>query len=531
MATSRAPYRNSQHPPRYSTLSLNSVATLPLYPAADYDIADSTLASSVQDSYRQHEYHLYQDSRPWATLRLVSKSASKSNCPRYISGDSVTGTVELDLPEPQAISSVKVLLKGHLITSSLSTDTFQFVEHSVVVWEKGRTVNQDNTQDATSSNGKLHGHFSWPFSFPFPTEYPRHAASKSKGSSPIESTTDAIPIPQTLIEKSANIAVVYEVVLRIVSGVFRRKYKLHVDVLYIPVIRSLPLSTTRKDAYLSGSYLPGPVEDTEGWTEVSSARLSLARRHKASTTSSFSSHSTDALVACQVSSPLTYWIHSRYSPNVQFYIANPVAYSKGTAIPCYIVCTSDSDEIGLVKDFTAQQCFAVELRQLWIYTRDAQHAPSVNVSEITRSGKANPNVNQVVARVGEAVWWTPVRGGYGDRKKGVETRLEGEIHLERDLFPSCETTFLCVQYNISIALRASQDFVVKNIVTSGGVSSSAMSNGMCLGTYPVKITTLGHMDDPLPTSFTPRHAGRRSRKGYEQISDVHFLSYSPLDVR
>ncbi|EAU82656.1 hypothetical protein CC1G_12424 [Coprinopsis cinerea okayama7 len=512
MATSRMPYSNSQHPPRYSTLSLNSVATLPLYPAADYDIADSTLASSVQDSYRQHEYHLYQDSRPWATLRLVSKSTSKSNCPRYITGDDVTGTVELDLPEPQAISSVKVLLKGHLVTSSLSTDTFQFVEHSVVVWEKGHAMNQGKAPESTS-NGKLHGRFEWPFSFPFPTEYPRHGPSKSKGSSSIESTTDTIPTPQTLIEKTANIAVVYEVVLRIVSGVFRRRYKLHVDVLYVPAIRSLPMSTSRKDAYLRGAHLPGPVEDMEGWTEVPSARFTLVRRQVETGASARS-----GLIAVPV--------------NCQLYIAHPAAYAKGTTIPCYLVCTSDSDEIDLVKDFTTRQCLAMELRQSWIYTRDAQHARSVDVPEITRSGKANPNVNQVVARVGEAVWWTPVHGGYADRRRGVETRLEGEIHLERDLFPSCETSFLCVQYNISIALRDSQDFVVKNIETSEGVSSStATSNRTCLGTYPVKITTLGHMDDPLPTCFTPRHAGRRSRKGYEQISDVHFLSASPLDVR
>jgi hypothetical protein len=66
-----------------------------------------------------------------------------------------------------------------------------------------------------TAKNKLSGRFEWPFEFPFPKDFS------------VGGGTNALPYtsPQTLLERGVNVTVIYEIVVKVVSGSFKTKDK------------------------------------------------------------------------------------------------------------------------------------------------------------------------------------------------------------------------------------------------------------------------------------------------------------------
>jgi hypothetical protein len=96
-----------------------------------------------------------------------------------------------------------------MMTNALTEGTQVFLETSYTIRSGGASQGS-----SSSSFGKLQGRHEWPFSFPFPTEF----EAPQRGGSNQTYTT-----PQTVVERGINGNVMYEVVVKIVSGLLRTK--------------------------------------------------------------------------------------------------------------------------------------------------------------------------------------------------------------------------------------------------------------------------------------------------------------------
>ena len=110
------------------------------------------------------------------------------------------------------------------MTSSVADGSHVFLEHVHSLWKHDRgesppsvTVS-DGGPAAEIVKGKFRGKFEWPFSFPFPSDFPYFG--KRKGSGETLFTT-----PQTLMERGVNATIIYEVIVKVISGLFRNKHK------------------------------------------------------------------------------------------------------------------------------------------------------------------------------------------------------------------------------------------------------------------------------------------------------------------
>ncbi|KAJ2930876.1 hypothetical protein H1R20_g6213, partial [Candolleomyces eurysporus] len=155
--------------------------------------------------------------------------------------------------------------------------------------------------------------------------------------------------------------------------------------------------------------------------------------------------------------------------------------------------------------------------------------------------------------VGSAVWWNPLimsSGGGESVEENVAgdpssltSLLEGEIHLDSDLFPTCDVPFLSVTYNVSASITSTtQDLTVERVrpapapSTSPPVSPSvknailgaandALKDLENVASTPVQIVTVKGEGDPIPVSFMPRSAPKKV-----DLSVVKEVEYSGVVV-
>ncbi|KAJ2923675.1 hypothetical protein H1R20_g13418, partial [Candolleomyces eurysporus] len=474
-----SPYTNEQGrngPPRYSALS---VADLPVYPTPE-DLDISSLYAGT-DTRQIFEFTLESGGttskrHTWATLQLSSVVPNAVKRPRYTGGDNVEGSIILDLKRPQTIHSVVVLLRGKMMTNALTEGTQVFLESSHTI-RSGGAANRGNP------NSKY--------------------------------TT-----PQTVLERGINGNVMYEVVVKIVSGLLRTKDRITANVLYVPVIKAPPLPPLRASAYRAGTYLVGPDDDPSGWHALSPLKLNINVKERPSLA---------ADIVCTV------------------YVANPTVYTRGTVIPCYLICEapdqSEIDEIGvLLHAFTSQQCVSLKLTQRVLYVRDPLQAASYKRADLAKSGvgKVEDHTSHH-NEIGVAVWWTP--GSLGDRhaggdlEPGTRSCLEGEIHLDSAILPSTETPFLVISHAVSSSVDESQDLNISVLPCDGGErgptihkrhSSSASHatpqnpSPQELGLFQVTIVTSNGEGSPVPAPFTPRPP--RKKKDVTTVQDLQYHS-------
>lgn len=109
------------------------------------------------------------------------------------------------------------------MTSSFADGSHVFLEHVHPLWKYGvgESPPANATLDGAHSQvvkGRFRGRFEWAFSFPFPTQFPY--LGKRKGSEATVCTT-----PQTLMERSVHATIIYEVIVKVVAGLFKSRHK------------------------------------------------------------------------------------------------------------------------------------------------------------------------------------------------------------------------------------------------------------------------------------------------------------------
>lgn len=115
------------------------------------------------------------------------------------------------------------------MTSSLAEGSHVFLEHVHPVWKDDSSAS-GSPQSPTggmhspqSATGKQSGRVELPFEFDFPTEF--SVGGSGNGKDPDSNSTGSgkqYATPQTLMERGVSATIVYEVVLKVVSGAFFR---------------------------------------------------------------------------------------------------------------------------------------------------------------------------------------------------------------------------------------------------------------------------------------------------------------------
>jgi hypothetical protein len=255
-------------------------------------------------------------------------------------------------------------------------------------------------------------------------------------------------------------------------------------------------------------------------------------------------------------------------------VAKPTTYTRGTLIPCYIVCQNNNldpyQPNHLLRTFAGQECVSLGLKRRLVYFRDARQGASVVSRDPTAvsSGKyaGLDDMCDETKKVGpSAVWWSPRGAGSGEyaARANVVT-LEGEMHLDGDLLPSCDVPFLLVsvsafdlssrltltgggtcQYTVSVDLSQSQELLVECIQDTPNGSPSPPSSPVtptsrrtsrftrsvdlrdkqglskCDVSLPVTIVTV-KASGPHPIGYMPRAVVQKPDRS--EVQEVEYIA-------
>ncbi|KAG2013075.1 hypothetical protein CC2G_010013 [Coprinopsis cinerea AmutBmut pab1-1] len=441
---------------------------------------------------QEHEFHITSDSendgRPWATMRLFTRSSTgssqKSHYPRYFGGDAIAGTVELDLDKSQTINSITLTLKGRFMTRSVGQGSHTFLNQTFTVWNKNvgepRSAVPSSLDIASSKknkfNAKLQGKYEWPFSFPFPTEIclPLKGGDKKQL---------IVQTPQTFLERTIIANIQYDLVMTITHGLFRPNSKLATIITYTPSVTPPPPSLLRQQAYQHGGFLLPPSEDPQGWHTFPSQPFSAQ----------MNSQHVDLLYSLSLTTPLS--------------------YTRGTVLPCFLKLHSTIHApinlASLLMD-SSNPFLSLVLYRKVAHLEDSLQAPTRSSSPFPGHTSTQTGIITSLQAVGTAVWWRPPSNAGRTTSENQVCYLEGEIHLSEDLQPTTQAGFFSVEYFVTLMASTSPTDSVSLRRSSGGFTSQglrAVSDLLC----PVQIATF-HMTGPLPTPFTPPKTGKERNR-------------------
>ncbi|EDR05590.1 uncharacterized protein LACBIDRAFT_302914 [Laccaria bicolor S238N-H82] len=234
------------------------------------------------------------------------------------------------------------------------------------------------------------------------------------------------PTPQTFLERGIRANVQYELSLHIAYGMLRPASKLKTAVVYTPSIIPPLASVARQQAYIQGSSLPEPAADPDGWQTLPKVMVygKLPRRPEVE-------------VECTLS------------------LAKPLCYTRGTVIPCYL--TLECLDVHALDLLSTLKSPIVRLTRRVRYTPGASsttdavlNEPSSPFGTLSGDPFASPTKSypggmpffngkrgdmiEEIDEVELAVWWVPANGA---TQEMYLRKLEGEIHLAKDLQPTC----------------------------------------------------------------------------------------------
>ncbi|KAF9000212.1 hypothetical protein BDQ17DRAFT_1427216 [Cyathus striatus] len=340
-----------------------------------------------------HEFYIKtggKASKPWATLRLISQAESSDKAPRFFGGQ-VSGFVDimLDNGGPQSVQAVTLILRGKIISTASFQGNYS-IQYTFLDEQHVIWAKSSSSSTAPPSARKLEGNHSWPFSFPFPTQ----TEVRVRGG------MQSYPIPQTFLERGTNISVQYEIALKVSHGFLRADSKLPINITYSPDIMPTPMSAIRQIAYRDGIAVPGPEIDFEGWHTISPATISGQLLQRA------------VEITCVLS------------------LAKPLIYTRGTIIPLHLILGSnDTQALDILSSVKVVQ---VRLMQTLEYFQDPKNvAGGLEESEV----------------ITQAQWWIPQDPSA--QSTGKRT-LFGELHLPKDMQPSCSFLLLNIEYTVEL---------------------------------------------------------------------------------
>nr|GAT55755.1 predicted protein [Mycena chlorophos] len=266
-------------PPNYVDTDVDALAAavedLPAYDGPAHGTPAHN-ANARADGDTPFTYHLKPKSKDsswawWGQLTVNGNARlSGALAPTILQGTPVSGSVQLDLRDPESIAAVQVVLRGETRGGSpddgIAIPTV-FLEVKKELWNASQgDPNQPGAK--ASSKAKLKGEYKWPFSFDLPTQI-------TKGGK-------AYRLPHSFGTGRGYFTLQYLVELHIVRPKlhFGRDEKLPVTFTYFTLIPAAQPSPLRALAYQENSPLLGPDADPEGWTTkvfVISGRLFSTR--------------------------------------------------------------------------------------------------------------------------------------------------------------------------------------------------------------------------------------------------------------
>ncbi|THU78163.1 hypothetical protein K435DRAFT_876945 [Dendrothele bispora CBS 962.96] len=341
-------------------------------------------------------------SKPWAVLKVYSNARSSKSLPTFVEGDSISGSVTLDLGSSSswisgsngsgdAITSVKIIIRGEVASGNINSwgGNKTFLETSTLLWTKD------------THNAKLSGEQHWPFSISLPRQVCLSNGDKSEDERPYV-------LPHTFLERNIRVSIHYDLVVHVMRKL-RPDSNLQQTFVYIPAIRPDPPSLLRQLAYQENSPLAGPSIDPEGWFTLPSVKLHGTV---------FSSRTVE--ISCTLS------------------LAKPLSYTRGSVLPLSLLLESaDSQALDLLTANPTSTIHARLRRHLDMMRSDSVRSPVWNLPT-----QKSENVHDL----GEAVWWLAAeqeQDANGERKGA---RLEGEIPLAKELKPSILIPHFCLEY-------------------------------------------------------------------------------------
>ncbi|KIJ93574.1 hypothetical protein K443DRAFT_645352 [Laccaria amethystina LaAM-08-1] len=423
-------------PPRYSMI---------LQHRRSSDNTQRRLNPTLSPSQTKHGYHISNKNRVWATLTIFSRSSTLTHAfPRFYGNDPVSGTVDLNLDSPQTINSITISLRGRVKTSLSGEGSYTFLDQSIFIWSRhSEDPRHSSAPSGQKFEGKLSGTYSWPFTVPFPKEVA------------IAGHDEVFPIPQTFFERGVDANVQYELILRVAHGVLRRDSKLQAGIVYIPDITAEPASSLRQRAYLEGNLVPSPADDPLGWVAKPQVLI------------------TGSLNCNFVGLECT------------LFIAHPQCFTPGTVIPCYIrIYTENSVALELLA--TSDSINVKLVRRVKYYQNPEQAASHYRARAASKQLKES-GAFEAVQETARAVWWSPPSLL---PEQGCTREMAGEIHLAKDLQPSCSFFPFNVLYAVELHPFDLSSFRV-----------NSKQRSKALVSHSVGIATL-HSEGPVPVPFT-----------------------------
>ncbi|KAF9527967.1 hypothetical protein CPB83DRAFT_855098 [Crepidotus variabilis] len=506
-------------------------------------------------------------------------SQSQPKTPRIWGSEPLAGFVHLDLETAQNIQQINLQIKGKIITSALEDGAYTFVGHEYQVWTKTMGDPRDLSPSVPINSpkgkfdGKFQGKYSLPFSFPFPiyvdlankaaiypeapilspshlTEEPGELPSIT--SSPVNSTSEkgkkkrtswsffssrnsshdssvpgehpkkrrsalpqdmisgsgpssrenterassydpqaavACPMPQTFVDKGFKVSLNYEISAILVHGRFRPDTKIRTNIAYLPSIEPLPMSVRRQQAYEAGALLPSPRSDPDGWFAVPTATV----------------HG---------------WFDEVYYPrqiqvDCTLYLANPLSYTRSTAIPCYLslsctdtqalqsLCNPKSPNVRLMRQFRhftphgGDRAAALEEHFSRGYSEGVIPSQILPPQGSAGATGAGGDLKVVLQEVSHAVWWAAPKEVLQDP---TLRWMEGEIHLEPSLQPSCACSIFSVEYSVEMYPPKSAYF--ESAIHPSSSGNARAGHALAISSQPVEITTLYRIEEPVPVAFS-----------------------------
>ncbi|KAL1690655.1 hypothetical protein GGG16DRAFT_113824 [Schizophyllum commune] len=272
---------SNAQPPDYSELPRYSTANL-LSSAPPYSVCHSRPTTSGTAHASTSRPQLVEVRDGPLVLSIKAPRLSSRGRPKYLSGESVQGQITMELDHLETLHSVRIIVKGRIVSthSEITSFTFLRTSHELLEGKQGHR--------------RLVGQPQWAFDFPFPTEMQveRHGT---------------YPLPQTFSDRGTAIAIHYELVAIVDHGKLRASRKVRTQLCYVPKTVAGAPSRARARAYRHGVPPPGPAEDPRGWCTLEPAVTRGRIFDKRD-------------------------VEARYILS----LASPLSYARGTVIPCHM---------------------------------------------------------------------------------------------------------------------------------------------------------------------------------------------------
>ncbi|PPQ69886.1 hypothetical protein CVT26_014149 [Gymnopilus dilepis] len=512
----------------------SSTAVLPRYsailttPPSSATAADDNATLVIAD--RRFEYLFpIRPNKPWCTLHLYSEdpqTASQRNLdvplvkpktPRFWGGQAIKGAINFDSESTQAVKKITVRLRGKIVTNSLEGGSQTFLEEETLLWQ----IDSDNAVGVV--DGKFSKKHELPFSIDFPTHFSamfalhshsggkashhsaegirpftleasshqpaqqssKRAASTSQPEIALRTVQEGelVSTPPSFLENQITASIQYEFSVHIVHGRFRPNSKIKVNIAYTPSLVPGLSSTARRTAHEMRSLAPGPEYDPSGWISLPSIKFHGAV------------------------------IGNLFEFNCELHLARPLSYVRGTSIPCYFTISSeDSKSLDIL--FTPNLPRIRLLRRIQYFekvslqTSNHEGLPqefSSSLSEFPAmfpvlslpTGKAGNlalgDLRSDIHEAGVGTWWIPPKNVLQEPNL---RRMQGEIHLDADLQPSCASKFFSIEYFVEF-LPFDGNF--KQVGTTSGYAG--ISKNAIFG-YPIEVATQRAPGEPIPVIFS-----------------------------